>query len=321
MATPKDLFIDANVFLSFYEASSDALLELAKIATVIKTGKTTLWLPDQVKREFWKNREGTISAALREFEKFSGLGSVPRLVREDAQFQQLQKLDEDLESKKAEIIARVRQEVIEERTTADTEIRKLFELANEINTAGEIFAEANERSLRRSPPGKNDALGDRLAWMALLKTVPAKTNLHVISGDGDFASELNQNEIKPYLQAEWLTKKQGTVKLWKRASQFLAAHFPDAATAIEIERTLMVESLEKSPNFATTHSAIAQFSDLSHLTPPLIDRVANAILVNTQIRWLRKDEDVKTFISNFLANYQGQLAPAVKEELAKLLQE
>lgn len=74
-----DMFIDANIFLSFYEASPDALLELAKIATVIKKEKATLWLPDQVKREFWKNREGSIGGALREFEKSAGLGSVPRL--------------------------------------------------------------------------------------------------------------------------------------------------------------------------------------------------------------------------------------------------
>lgn len=321
MATPKDIFIDTTVFLSFYEASADALLELAKIATMIKAGKTNLWLPDQVKREFWKNREGTIAAALREFEKFSGLGSVPRLVKEDADFKRLQEFGEALESKKTEIVARVRQEVLEERTAADAEIRKLFGLAKEIETTGEIFAEAHERALRRSPPGKVDALGDRLAWVALLKAVPPKADLHVISIDGDFASEMNQTQIKPYLRTEWERKNGGAVRLWKRASQFLAAHFPDAATAIEIERTLMVESLEKSPNFASTHAAIAQFPDLSHLNAPLIERLANAILMNTQIRWLRKDRDVKDFISNFMTKYQERLSPAVKDELTKVLQD
>jgi hypothetical protein len=47
-----DIFIDANVFLSFYEASPDALLELARIAAIIKANKAKLWVPDQVKREF-----------------------------------------------------------------------------------------------------------------------------------------------------------------------------------------------------------------------------------------------------------------------------
>lgn len=108
------------------------------------------------------------------------------------------------------------------------------------------------------------------------------------------------------------------MKLWKRASQFLAAHFPDAASAIEIERTLMVESLERSPNFVTTHSLIAEFSDLSHLSPPLVDRLASAILHNSQIRLIRGDEDVKKFMTQFLSKYKNQLVPSIKDELENL---
>jgi hypothetical protein len=316
-----NIFIDANVFLSFYEASADALLELSKIEAVIKAGKASLWLPDQVKREFWKNREGSIAAALREFEKSAGLGSVPRLVREHTEFKQLTELAGAAEKKKAEIVAHVKEEVAKEETAADKEVRRLFALAKEIDTSGEIVAEAHERALRRSPPGKQDALGDRLVWVALLKTVPIKADLHIISVDGDFASEANQNEIKPYLQSEWAKKKQGAVMLWKRTSQFLAAHFPDAATAIEIERTLMVESLERSPNFTTTHSAIAEYPDISHLSESLVDRLANAILNNSQIRWLRGDDDVKKFIADFLSKYENQLATSIKVQIEKLLQD
>lgn len=210
--------------------------------------------------------------------------------------------------------------MINEKTAADKEVRMLFALAKEIDTSGEIFVEAHERALRQSPPGKQDGLGDRLSWVALLKTVPAKAELHIISMDSDFASEANPNEIKPYLHAEWAKKKKGSVKLWKRASQFLAAYFPDAASAIEIERTLMVESLEKSPNFATTHSVIAEFSDLSHLSKSLVDRLAIAILTNSQICWLSGDADVKKFITDFLSMYQNQLGPLVRGEIEKLLQ-
>jgi hypothetical protein len=112
------IFIDANVFLSFYEASADALLELSKIEAVINAGKASLWLPDQVKREFWKNREGSIAAALREFEKSAGLGPVPRLVRENEEFQQLTELAGAAEKRKAEIIAHIREEVAKEETAA-----------------------------------------------------------------------------------------------------------------------------------------------------------------------------------------------------------
>ena len=299
------IFIDANIYLSFYEQSPDALVELAKLAAVIKNGKAKLWLPDQVKREFWKNREGSITTSLREFDKSLHLGSIPRLVREDPEFKTL--------------TDRVQLDVTSEKTAADNEVRALFELATEIDTTGEIFSEASDRALRHTPPGKLDGIGDRLSWVALLRTLPKKADLQIISMDGDFASEGSPNDIKPYLNAEWTTKIGGTVKLWKRASQFLAAHFPEAATAIEIERTLMIERLETSPNFMTTHAIIAEFSDISHLSKPLVNRLATALFANSQVSWLIGDEDVKKFVLNFLGKYGCEISPSLKEMLEGLI--
>jgi ribosomal protein RSM22 (predicted rRNA methylase) len=115
-------------------------------------------------------------------------------------------------------------------------------------------------------------------------------------------------------------KNGGTVKLLKRASQFLAAHFPEAKNAIEIERTLLIERLEKSPDFATTHGVIAEFSDISHLSNPLATRLASAILTNSQVHWIHDDADVKNFISDFLAKYGSVIDAVMKAELEKLVQ-
>ncbi len=314
------IFIDANIYLSFYEQTPDAFVDLAKLRAVIKSAKAKLWLPDQVKREFWKNREGSIAGSIKGFEKTPFMPSTPRIVVEDEGFAELKELEKAMEKKRAEIIARVKQEVASETTAADREVRKLFEVASEINTSGSIFTEAHERALRRTPPGKQDGIGDRLSWVALLKTLPEGSDLHVISLDGDFAAEGNTNEIKPYLRIEWETKKKGSVRLWKRASQFLADNFPDAATAIEIERSLMIERLEKSPNFITTHAVIAEFSDISHMSKPLVDRLALALFTTPQVSWILGDKDVKTFAKNFLEKYGGVMAPTFKEQLAKALE-
>lgn len=99
----------------------------------------------------------------------------------------------------------------------------------------------------------------------------------------------------------------------------MAAHFPDAKNAIEIERTLLIERLEKSPNFATTHSVIAEFSDLSHLSHPLATRLASAILSNSQVHWIHDDEDVKKFITDFVAQYGPVIDAVMKSELEKLI--
>lgn len=314
------IFIDTNIYLAFYESSTDSLVDLENLATVLKQKKESkLWLPDQIKREFWKHRDGSVADAFKEFTKSSGLGAVPRLVLEDAEFTQLKKLSGQLESKKQEIIDRVRNEVANEKTKADEWVRNLFVLAEEIDTSGEIVTLARERALRHTPPGKQDGLGDRIAWVALLNRIPAKSDLHIISNDGDYAGELKKDEIHPYLKSEWEKKNTGHIKLWKRISQFLAAIFPDAKNAIEIERTLMIEGLEASPNFATTHSVIAQCPSLTNLNAALANRLAMAVLNNPQVRWIHSDKDVRAFITTFLQQYESIILPESKTALESLV--
>jgi len=94
-------------------------------------------------------------------------------------------------------------------------------------------------------------------------------SLHIISQDGDFVGELEREEIHSYLNFEWAKKKGGRVKLWRRASQFLAAHFPDAKNAIEIERTFLIErsndrTAGKEPKLSQQHIASLQSFQIFH---------------------------------------------------------
>jgi PIN domain len=297
------IFIDTNILLGFYETSSDSLIELEKIAVLLKQGKAQLWLPDQVEKEFWKNREGAIEKHLSTFEKGGIMGSVPLLVREHPSFVKLKKSSLEFEKTRAEIIAHVRGEVLKEDTQADRLVRTLFSQSNRIDTSGKIFADANERAMRHLPPGKQDGLGDRINWCALLATVPPDQELHVISEDGDYASEADSDMISSYLRHEWKVKKKSEIAVWKRASKFLASKVPGAANAIEVERTLLVESLEKSPNFATTHKIIAEFVEITRLNPVLAERLGLAICNNSQVYWIVGDPDVKPFVQEFLRQY------------------
>ena len=49
-----NIFIDTNVFLSFYHLSNDDLEELKKLIVLIDNKEVTLWLPNQVKDEFYQ---------------------------------------------------------------------------------------------------------------------------------------------------------------------------------------------------------------------------------------------------------------------------
>jgi hypothetical protein len=165
-----------------------------------------------------------------------------------------------------------------------------------------LFTAAHIRALRRQPPGKEEALGDRISWIALLGAVPQAAELHVISDDGDFESEIRKEQIKPYLLKEWQTKNGGNVRLWKRLSQFLASFFPDAKNAIDMERSIAAQSLLNSTSFNETHRAVAELAGFDRFSPEQAQTIMNALLNNSQVRWIASDRDVKAFPESFLKN-------------------
>ena len=311
------LFIDTNVFIGFYEMSSDRLDELEKLITVIKRKEATLWLPDQVRDEFWKNREGSVIKAIKEFESRTFLPAVPLLIREDPIFPKLMTQVRAAEIIRDEITERVRAQILGEQTRADVAIRELFTHAHLVETA-ELMGAAHERALRRLPPGKEEAIGDRLNWLALLGSLPADAELHVISDDGDYESEAVREQIKPYLEKEWVSKKNGKVTLWKRLSKYLAALFPDAENAIEMERAIAVQHLVNSSWFTATHDAISELEKYDMFSPAHADAIANALLHNSQIRWISTDSDVKNFATRFAKNNSDHIDADILTHLRKV---
>ena len=67
--TVKNLFIDANVWLSLFHFSSDDLEQFSKLQALIGTD-IVLYIPEQISHEVYRNRENKIKDALDKFEKF-----------------------------------------------------------------------------------------------------------------------------------------------------------------------------------------------------------------------------------------------------------
>src|SRR6266508_2366459 len=59
-----NIFIDTNIFLSFYNLTSDELEELKKLVVLLRKKKVVLLLPEQVIHEFRRNRAKKISEAI-----------------------------------------------------------------------------------------------------------------------------------------------------------------------------------------------------------------------------------------------------------------
>ena len=60
-----NLFIDSNIFLSFYHLTSDDLEELKKLGVLLRQGEVRLFLPSQVVEEIRRNRENKIADAVK----------------------------------------------------------------------------------------------------------------------------------------------------------------------------------------------------------------------------------------------------------------
>jgi predicted nucleic acid-binding protein len=85
MAEPKlHLFIDTNIFLSFYAYTNDDVEELRKLISLIKTNQLKLYLTGQVRDEFNRNREAKLRDSLREFRKLVVSDSIPRFMEKYA---------------------------------------------------------------------------------------------------------------------------------------------------------------------------------------------------------------------------------------------
>ena len=313
------IFIDANILVSFFELKPGSLSELEKLISVVNLGKATLWLPEQTKREFWRNREKNIKKSIQEFEQWPSLGHAPLLVRENHQFGDLAKKAKEVDEIKRNIAKTIKGEIDTQNTYADKIIRKLFEISEPINTdEDEIYNSALRRAQCHLPPGKNDDIGDRLCWVGLLKTLPESAALHIISDDTDYRNEGFSDGVRPYLEYEWKQKKKGEIKLWERISQFLSANFPDAENAIEMEKLILAKSLRESFNYANTHQVIGQLSKLGNFGSEQIRLISEAIIENSQVNDIRFDADMKDFYLGFFDSYKEKIDSDLRSSIQKI---
>ena len=66
--TKHRLFLDANVYLRFYKLSDSDIKELNYLVTLVKSGEVKLFLTEQVRDEFNRNREDAIQESIKGIE-------------------------------------------------------------------------------------------------------------------------------------------------------------------------------------------------------------------------------------------------------------
>jgi predicted nucleic acid-binding protein len=310
-----NLFIDTNVFLSFFHLSNDDLEELHKLAVLIEKGEITLWLSDQVKDEFKRNRENKVADAVKKLKEQKSKPQFPQICKDYEEYAEIRELQKEYEKKLSSLTKKVNEDISRRTLKADQKISELFHAATAIETTQELVNRACFRMDVRNPPGKDGSLGDAINWEGLLESVPDNEVLHLVADDRDYYSVLDENKLKDFLQDEWTEKKGESISFYRRLSQFFKEHYPDIKLASELEKELSIRSLINSGNFASTHSAIAKLSKYSEFNKSQVNEIVQIAISNNQVNWIICDQDVYEFYSALIDNHDQLLDEELKAQI------
>lgn len=310
------IFIDTNIFLSFFHYTNDDLAELKKISSGIKAKALNVYLPNFIISEFERNRERKIAETLKTFEENHKSGAAPVIVQSDPGFKKFQEARKTFEKTKQDILSNIKRNAIERDLLADHVILEIFSAAIKIDSKP-----YNDDAIRRVtlgyPPGKNGSNGDAIAWISLLNTVPGGNDLYIISKDSDYKSDLDETRVKEFLLKEWKRKKGSNVFLYTDLSKFFREQYPEINVANDPEKEFAINQLVRSSNFQTTHIAISSLNGFSYLEDDQAMRLLEAAKENPQIYGISEDRDVHQFVQNLLEKYSS----LIQEEDATIIKE
>jgi predicted nucleic acid-binding protein len=245
------LFIDTNIFLTFYAFANDDLEKLRKITGLMKHGKLKLYVTRQLVDEFYRNREAKLEESVKEFTKNSLGKAIPRYMADYLEVQDLKEAAASWQKARDALVARAKAEAQEKSLAADSLFAEIAQEAEPIPRSEKIVSKALQRRLAGNPPGKPTSLGDQIHWETLLDVVPEKTDLHIVSKDGDFASALISGRAKQYLIDEWRERKDANLILHDELRPFLNVMFPNIKLAVDIEKRSAMDSFIHSGFFQT----------------------------------------------------------------------
>jgi hypothetical protein len=312
------LFLDANIYLAFYRLSEDNLDELKKLRERVRSKETILYLTDQVRDEFRRNREAVIDDAISLLKGQRVPNVFPRMFANLPDYEDVRATLKEAEKKVVKLIADGRTAAATGGLHADVLIAELFELATPLALTDDIWVKAQQRVLLGKPPGKHGRYGDAVHWESLLAHVPDGANLVLVTSDTDFISKFDGTQLREVMRIEWNAKKRSLVSAYPNLKSALTAHFPEIQLVAEPqpEVDLAVERLTESWNFKSTHDAIRALSRFHDFTPAQVVALVDAALDNSQVRAILQDDDVWAFYDDLARDYANDLDGARWSQLS-----
>lgn len=310
-----ELFIDTNIYLTFYHYTNEDLEELKKLLISIRNGNINLILTDQVVSEFKRNREPKIYDALKKFEEQKLNNQFPQICKEYPEYSNLRDGIKMYEENKNIILKKLYDDIDKTNLGADKIINDLFTHEDITKTKSGHLEKAKLRISIGNPPGKNGSLGDAINWEILLSEVSRGKDLYLISDDKDYYSPINEYKLSKFLNDEWAEDKQSNIFYYRKLSDFFRDKFPDIKLTDEIEKETLISNLVNSSNFQNTHKAVAMLSKYTDFSKQQVDEIIDAGINNNQVYWINTDEDVIEF---YLDLVKGREDCIDQDKLAKI---
>jgi predicted nucleic acid-binding protein len=316
-----NLFIDTNIFLSFYHLTTEDLEELKKLAVLIDNNEIQLFLPDQVKNEFARNRGAKIIDAMRKLQDAKFNLSFPLFAKDYQEYANLRDLMKKADGLHAQLMKNIMSDAEMEALSADKVVSALFSKAKNIVVSEKLYLKAVMRIRLGNPPGKEGSMGDAVNWECLLSEVSDQEDIYIVSGDRDFRSQLSEGEINEYLDDEWSEKKKSALYFYSKISDFFKENFPNIKIASEVERDLLIQKLAESGSFATTHVLIAKLLAQPEFSPAQVEQLVEIPGLNNQVGWIVGDPDVHSFYKGLLQKYGDKIQEDATKKLAEIVAE
>lgn len=308
-----NVFIDTNIYLKFYHYSNAELEELEKLIVLIQEGELKLFITRQVLNEYTRNRETKIADALRTFKEDKLTSSFPAFFKEYDEFENMRKALNEYHKNKKNLLDKIVIEIDNHTLKADSIMNQLIVTAGVIEQNDEIIKDAKQRFDLGNPPGKKNSYGDALNWITLMRNIYTGEDIHFISDDKDYFSEIDNTKFNNYLLKEWRTLKASNLYFFKSLPDFFKHHYPQIKLASDIQKDIYIERLKASGSFRDSRYYLQRLSSFDDFTSDQINRIIEASLDNYQIYWISEDFDINVILYNFVDKYGNSIEEAIKQ--------
>ena len=308
------LFIDSNIFLSFYHFSNEDLEELRKLVVLLEQKKVWLLLPEQVIDEFKRNRESKILDAVKRVGDQKLNNEFPQIYKEYDEYAIMRENIQIYSKQKSLLEKKLMTDIQNKNLKADQIIQSLFNKAQRIPFTPDILNRAKIRFDRGNPPGKDNSYGDAIIWESLLDTnfedIDDSDEFHFICDDKDFRSPINLDSFNSFLEDEWEKFQKIDLTFHRSLSSFFREKFPEIKLASQLEKDILTERLINSGSFASTRAILQKLVKHSDFTPAQVNNIVQAALTNNQVYWIAEDEDISDYIFRLITPYEHLIDPA-----------